>query len=77
MAVAKTLPNTTKIINEVRHGCRDRLPRLFYLHCCCSACCRCPMLMIMFLLRDSQACDLMDEAIRVQATTEGQLDTSI
>ena len=76
MAVPEALPNTTKIMYEVRHGCRDRSPRLFSsLRLLCSL--PLPEAHYFFVLCDAQACDLMDEAIRVQATTEGQLDTSI
>ena len=61
---------------DVRHGCRDRPPRLFSsLRLLCSL--PLPEAHYIFVLCDAQACDLMDEAIRVQVTTDGQLDTSI
>ena len=53
-------------------------PRASFLHCGCCARCRCPRLQAhyFFVLCDAQACDLMDEAICVLVTTEGQLDAS-
>ena len=54
MAVPEALPNTTKMILEVRHGCRDRPPHYFsQLRLVCSL--PLPEAHSFFLLCDSQA----------------------
>ena len=75
MAVPEALSNTTKMMYEVRHGCRDRSPRLFSeLRLLFSL--PLPEAHVYFLLCDAQACDPMDEAFYLQATTDGHLDVS-
>ena len=75
MAVPEALPNTTKMILEVRHGCRDRPPRFFsQLRLLCSL--PLPEAHSFFLLCDSQAYDLMDEVICLETTTDDHLDVS-
>ena len=73
MAVPKALPKTTKIILEVRHGCRDRPSRLSSeLRRLCSL--PLPKAHYFFVMCNAQACDIMDEVIRSRATTDGHLD---
>ena len=75
MAVPKALPKTTKIILEVRHGCRDRPSRLSSeLRRLCSL--PLPKAHYFFVMCNAQACDIMDEVIRSRATTDGHLDVS-